>query len=313
MTTLTDRYVDATLRRVPGRRRADIEKELRTAIADAVDDRLEAGHDPATAEIAVLTGLGDPARLAAGYADRPLHLIGPALYHDYTTLLAALLATVVPLTAAVVGVVRALNGDGPAAVAGDALSAAFTAGVHIVCWTTLAFAALDRLPRLRRGPARTWHPDALPPVRTRRARLGELVTLTAITVLFFTFVLLTPVVVTVPGADGRPVGLFAPWLWDSGLVYGFLALLLVSLGFTYARHYARWSVPLAVAGSLADVACSLTLIWLVADDLLINPEFAAAAGWSPGTVRWVGIGLIAVSIHSLLHTVTQALGRAGTR
>ncbi|MFD0597537.1 permease prefix domain 1-containing protein [Catellatospora coxensis] len=71
MTTLTDRYVDATLRRLPGRQRADIEKELRTAIADAVDDRVEAGDEPAAAEIEVLTGLGDPARLAAGYADRP--------------------------------------------------------------------------------------------------------------------------------------------------------------------------------------------------------------------------------------------------
>src|SRR5262245_64492392 len=102
-TTLTDRYVDATLRRVPARQRPDIERELRASIADAVDDRLEAGGDPAEAEEAVLTDLGDPARLAAGYADRPLHLIGPAFFLDYTRLLRALLVTVVPAVAAVVG------------------------------------------------------------------------------------------------------------------------------------------------------------------------------------------------------------------
>ncbi len=49
-TTLTDRYVDAILRRLPERQRPDIEKELRASIADAVDDRLEAGTDPAEAE-----------------------------------------------------------------------------------------------------------------------------------------------------------------------------------------------------------------------------------------------------------------------
>ena len=75
MTTLTDRYVDAALRRLPADKRPDIDKELRASIADAVDDRVGAGTDPAQAEVAVLTDLGDPARLAAGYADQPLHLI----------------------------------------------------------------------------------------------------------------------------------------------------------------------------------------------------------------------------------------------
>ncbi|MFC7484261.1 permease prefix domain 1-containing protein [Luedemannella flava] len=66
--TLTDRYVDATLRRLPERQRADIERELRASIEDAVEARVDGGEDPADAERAVLTGLGDPARLAAGYS-----------------------------------------------------------------------------------------------------------------------------------------------------------------------------------------------------------------------------------------------------
>ena len=43
--TLTDRYVAATLRTVPEKQRPDIEKELRASIADAIDDRLEAGAE----------------------------------------------------------------------------------------------------------------------------------------------------------------------------------------------------------------------------------------------------------------------------
>src|SRR5262245_8394752 len=95
--TLTDRYVEATLRRVPAEKRPDIDKELRASIADAVDDRIEAGADRSEAEAAVLTELGDPARLAAGYADRPLYLIGPELFLDYVRFLRVLIITVVPI------------------------------------------------------------------------------------------------------------------------------------------------------------------------------------------------------------------------
>ena len=39
MSSLTDRYVQATLRRLPVRQRTDIEQELRASIADDRDDR----------------------------------------------------------------------------------------------------------------------------------------------------------------------------------------------------------------------------------------------------------------------------------
>jgi hypothetical protein len=148
-TTLTDRYVDAILRRLPERQRPDIEKELRASIADAVDDRLDAGTDPAEAERAALTELGDPARLAAGYADRPLHLIGPAFYLDYMRALTALLAIVVPTVAAAVGLVQIVRGDTVGRVIGESIGAAMTTAVHIAVWTTLAFAIIDRTPALR--------------------------------------------------------------------------------------------------------------------------------------------------------------------
>ena len=94
-TTLTDRYVETILRNLPPHQRTDVEQELRASIADAVDDRLAAGTDPAEAETAVIAELGDPERLAAGYADRPLYLIGPALFLDYRRVLTALLVAYV--------------------------------------------------------------------------------------------------------------------------------------------------------------------------------------------------------------------------
>ena len=58
--TLTDRYIDATVRSVPERQRADLSAELRSSIADQIEARVEGGADPAEAERAVLTALGDP-------------------------------------------------------------------------------------------------------------------------------------------------------------------------------------------------------------------------------------------------------------
>ena len=314
MTTLSDRYVDATLRRLPARQRPDIERELRAAIADAMEDRLAGGGDAAEAEAAALTELGDPARLAAGYADRPLQLIGPALFLDYTRLLTTLLATVVPLVAAIVGIVRTVREESVGTVISATVGAAFTAGFHIALWTTVVFALIERTPALRRLPGRAWTPAALPePPPSRRVRWGELVAGSVALVLVTTLLLLTPVLSPETDAAGEPIPVLSPWLWDTGFVYVFIAIGIVSLGFTFARYYARWSLPLAVAGSLVTVAGALAMIWVATTDHLLNPAFTAAAGWPGDAGRWLAIGLTVVSLGTLLHTVTEALAQARGR
>ncbi|MGI5243804.1 permease prefix domain 1-containing protein [Dactylosporangium sp. CA-139066] len=305
--TLTDRYVDATLRRLPGRQRPDIEQELRTSIADAIEDRVEAGAAPGDAERAVLTDLGDPARLAAGYADRPLHLVGPAMYLDYTRLLTTLLATVVPAVAGYVGLMRALSGDASAAgIAAATAGAAITTAVHVAFWTTLAFVLLDRLRGGRARPARPWSPESLPEQPGRRARHAELVTETLLLILISTFILLSPFVSPL-AAGGDPIPLFTPWLWDTGLVYLFITLAAANLAVSFAKYYVRWSVGRALAGALVQVAGALTLVWLAATDHILNPAFAAAAGWDAGTVHWIRIGLVITGSLTLVSTVLEAV------
>ena len=89
--TLTERYISATIRSLPAESQEDVRAELAASIADAVEARTEQGEDPGAAEREVLTGLGDPAVLAAGYADRPLHLLGPRHYLTWRRLLIVLL------------------------------------------------------------------------------------------------------------------------------------------------------------------------------------------------------------------------------
>jgi len=305
--TLTDRYVNSTLRSLPAHQRADIERELRASIADAVDGRVEAGGDPAEAERAVLVELGDPARLAARYADRPLHLIGPTLYLDYIRLVTALLVTVVPAVAGAVGFARILQDQTVGQVITGAMGTAATTGIHIVFWTTLLFAVIERTPSLRTGPARQWTPDSLPQPPTRKARRGTIIGATVALVLVTAFVLFSPVVSTETDADGDPIAILSPWLWDSGMVYVVLGLVAGGFGITVAKQYVRWSPSLALVGAAFGIGSATLLIWLAADDKLINPAFAAAAGWPAEVTEWIGIGLIVVAVLTVVQTVVETV------
>lgn len=89
--------VAATVRRVSGKHRREIERELRAAIADDIDARVALGETPGQAEYAALSDLGDPARLATRYADRATVLVGPETYPSYVRALRALCATVLPI------------------------------------------------------------------------------------------------------------------------------------------------------------------------------------------------------------------------
>ena len=79
-TTLSERYITATINELPAEMHDDVRPELQASIADAIAGRIEQGDEHEAAERAVLSDLGDPSILAASYADRPLHLIGPRYY-----------------------------------------------------------------------------------------------------------------------------------------------------------------------------------------------------------------------------------------
>lgn len=85
---LIDRYVYAVVKRLPQKQRADVEKELRTLIADMLEQRC--GDVPPTEHDVrvVLTELGTPGELAGKYdPDAHAALIGPPYYTKYKLIL----------------------------------------------------------------------------------------------------------------------------------------------------------------------------------------------------------------------------------
>src|SRR4051812_19221227 len=106
MTSLVDRYVYTALRRVPEQQRADIDRELRASIEDAIEARVDAGETAELATESALLELGDPDRLADRYADRPNYLLGPKLFPVWRKLLVTLYSTVLPIVVAVAVVIQ---------------------------------------------------------------------------------------------------------------------------------------------------------------------------------------------------------------
>jgi hypothetical protein len=276
--TLTDRYVAATLRSVPERQRPEIEKELRASIADAVDDRIGAGTKPKAAEREVLVELGDPIRLAANYADRPLYLIGPALFPDYLRLLRVMLWVVVPIVAVVLVAVGLLQGHSIADITGSTIGTAITVGVHICFWTTLVFAIIERTPRMAK-PLVAWSPDMLMDVPARRGSFGDLIGSVVTVVLVVALLLLSPVLTTVTDAEGDPVGILQPSLWQFWVPY-LVVLAAIGIGFEFVKYYAGPTLPVAFGNLVINAAFGIPVAWLAATGQLLNPAFFEGVGWS---------------------------------
>ncbi|MBD3940338.1 hypothetical protein IF188_01325 [Microbacterium sp. NEAU-LLC] len=268
--SLTDRYVDAAMRTVPEDQRSDLAAELRGSIDDQIEARIADGADAESAERAVLTDLGDPDVLAAGYTGRQLHLIGPRYYLDWWRLLKLLLWIVLPCVAFGVALGQVLSGATVGETIGSAVVAVLTAALHIAFWTTLVFVVLERTGHetMDAGP---WTPDRLPEPRQRGAGLGDMIAsigfllIMAGVVLWDHFIGLVP---TEPGLSFLDDGLWPWWIMALFLVMALEAVLAIAV-----YGVGRWTVPLAVADGILNLIIAVPALWLLAQGRLINPDF----------------------------------------
>ena len=78
---IIDRYIHEVQRRIPEKQRHDIGKEMRSTIEDMLPQNPNE-HDVKN----VLNELGNPAKLASHFNERPMYLIGPRYFDLYHTL-----------------------------------------------------------------------------------------------------------------------------------------------------------------------------------------------------------------------------------
>ncbi len=283
--SFTARYLAAVLRHIPERQRADVERELRSSIGDAIDDRVAAGEDRTEAERAVLEGFGEPSRLAASMTGKPMYLIGPELFPTYRQLLTLLLSVVVPIVGIVLGVLELVNQGtiGEAIVTGG--GTALNVAVHLAFWITLVFAVAERVDAARKATEQAtggpWKLDQLPKLPSNRITIGEMAG--EVFTLLFTIggLIVLQNVTWTDSATGQVLPLLEPALvnfWLPALVAVLAALLVFHLVVYMVGH---WTMPLAIVHTVLELAFALPIAYLALNGMLVNPAFAAAIGYPP--------------------------------
>ncbi|MGV9194348.1 permease prefix domain 1-containing protein [Microbacterium sp. MC2] len=268
--SLTDRYIDAVTRSLPEAQRADVAAELRASVADQIDDRTASGADPDAAEREVLTGLGDPDALAAGYADRPLQLIGPRYYLDWLRLVKLLLWIVPACAAFGVALGQVLSGAAPGTVIGTTIAVTLSVIVHVVFWTTLVFAIVERHAGGAAQPLTTWTLDRLPEPRAGGTTFADMVVVILMLLVGAGAVLWDHSFGFVPGMR---LSVLAEGLWPWWITGLFVAMALEAVLTVVDFVRGRWTVSLAVANAVLTLAVAVPALWLLMTGQLLNPEF----------------------------------------
>jgi len=281
MSTLTDRYIWAVVRSLPEAQRADIDRELRASIGDDTEARIDSGLSQAVAEQEVLLELGDPDKLAAGYADRPTWLIGPNLYFDYIRLLKVLYVIVLPITAVAVVVGSFIANDDIGEIIGRAVSVTITAAVHFGFWPTLVFALIDRAPAEKRQSWVTWTPEQLPQLPTsvkKQVGIADLIA-TIVMVLFFVGAVIWQQNVSVVSDGSGPIPFLAPGLWAFWLPYFFGVAVLEIVFVLVLYRLGHWTWVMAAINVPLGLLFAVPAAWLLATDQVMNHAFFDALGW----------------------------------
>src|SRR5699024_9010333 len=291
-TPLSERYIAATVKDLPHELHTEVRPELEASIADAIEARVEQGEDRESAERAVLTELGDPAVLAAGYTDRPLQLIGPRYYLMWWSLLKRLLAIVPAAVFAVSVLAHTLASGDIGTVLGESIVTTISAALHVCFWVTLVFAIMERSDT---DTGLTWDIDQLPEPREDHPARANLIA----SLVFLGLVLVALVWDQVPGfirLDDQPVAILNAELWPWTML-GLLALIALEIGFAIVLYIRRrWTVTLAIVNTALAVLFFAWIITLLTDGTLFSAEFVEL--WSENNINADSLYSLEVSFGS---------------
>lgn len=314
--TLTDRYVWAAGRSVPEDQRDEFARELRERIGDATDALHGAGHSPADAERAALTELGDPAALAASYADRTLHLIGPRYYLAWLRLLKLVLAIAVPAASGAVLLANLLADTPVGEAIMDSLSVALSVATGVAFWMTLVFALVERYSDS--VPTVAWTPEQLPelPEGNGAGRVGELVGSVVFLTLFVGVILWQRTNSVVSDSAGDPVPFLDPDLWSFWIPW-FIGLAVVEAVFAVLVFRHGWNWTLAVMNIVLNAAFAIPAIWLLRSGQLVTDAYLDAIEWPWGNagdvvLTIVTITVVAIALWDVIEGIVKAARASGT-
>ncbi|WDH75992.1 hypothetical protein PTI97_00210 [Exiguobacterium marinum] len=290
---LRDVYIDEVTSRIPESMRQDVALELESTIDDMT------GNDPSeTALFEALRQLGDPHILAARYANRPLHLIGPALFTQYVNVIKIVLPIAVTVIT-ILSVIGYLNNSIddtswlPFLIQAflQVGAAIFNVVVQTLFWITLTFFIIERAVPEGEVPFSSWKPEQLKKVKPRSTSIS-------FGSILFDFVATVLMVVLYVNAEqmirvvmnGKSYPLLNPSVLDRFLPF-VIALAVFGIAIAIYKWMVRhWTKPLALWNALFNV------VWIVVTALILL---------QPDLISSDAISLIAAQISIDVETISR--------
>ncbi|AWE09264.1 hypothetical protein DCE79_08245 [Lysinibacillus sp. 2017] len=144
---LIEVYIQEVTRRLPERMRTDIALELRSTIEDMLPDNYREEHVKR-----VLNQLGNPAVLANGYKDQPMHLIGPRYFDLYVSLLKMIVPIAIVISLISIIAQNFIGYSGEESILNvvitiivKGIGSIIEVGIQVFFWLTLTFAIIERV------------------------------------------------------------------------------------------------------------------------------------------------------------------------
>ncbi|MFJ8244521.1 HAAS signaling domain-containing protein [Peribacillus asahii] len=322
---LIDIYIQEVTRRLPEKSREDIALELRSTIEDMLSD------DYSEEEVKeVLEKLGNPATLASGYRDQPMHLIGPRYFDVYVTLLKMILPIAAVISLISMIATYFMNYGGEEAVInvvlhimGEGIWRIIEVSMQVFFWVTLVFAILERTDKGKdQDPLTTslskWTPDDLKNISyipkkktiTKFEVFGGLMWTTIWATLYFYAEHLVGVY------RGSETGLeFVVPVLNHEVLLHYWPIVIVIIGLEvafslYKLMKGQWTKSIAIFNTAVQVIGTVVFIVIFSNPDLLHPKFLAYITDFKQLEKWAVGGVISIFIISAAIAVFDGFRKA---
>lgn len=330
---LIEVYIHEVTRRVPEKGRADIALELRSTIEDMLPDNYSEKDIKE-----VLGKLGNPATLASGYRDQPMHLIGPRYFDVYVSLLKMIvpIAAVISLIAMIAEYFIGYSGDEAILnvvlnIMGVGIGSIIEVGIQVFFWLTLIFAIIERTDKGKdqqplTASLKKWTPDDLKNVsfipKEKAIKKFEVFGSLMWTAIWATLYFYANQLVGVYESGGAGLEFVIPALnQDILLRYWPFVLVIIALEIGLALYKlikGQWTKKMVIFNTVLELSGTVVCIVIVSNPNLMNQEFISYMSTLFNTTAnqfetWIVGGLISIYIISSAINVFSGYRKARIR
>lgn len=285
---LIEVYIHEVTRRLPEKSREDIGLELHSTIEDMLPD------DYSEEDVKeCLKKMGNPAILASGYRDKPMHLIGPLYYDVYITLLKMILPIAAVISLITMNAEYFIGYHGQEAVinvildiVGLGISKIIEVSIQVFFWLTLIFAILERTAKGKGEQSLTaslkkWTPDDLKdiPYIPRKKAISKCVIFGSLmwTAVWATLYFYADHLVGLYRDSGNGLKFVTPILNQEVLI-GYWPFVVIMIGFEivlslYKLIKGKWTKRIAISNTVLQIIGTIVFIVILVNSNLFNQDF----------------------------------------